>query len=65
MELENTSDLITLTELKEEIKSQVTDNKITWHQRIELYRKVQMINDRIIKLEEGSSKARRKSGARA
>ena len=50
--LESIHDFDTLRSLKEQIKSQVIDNKITWHQRVELYRKVQVINERISKLEE-------------
>jgi hypothetical protein len=42
-------DLNTLTSKKEQIKNQVMEN-ITWQQRIELYRQVQLINERIEEL---------------
>lgn len=49
---EKIGDVDTLVLLKEHIKNQVVDSNITWHERIELYRKIQSINERIGQLEE-------------
>lgn len=48
---ENFDDVDTLVSIKEQIKSQVSDYNITWYERIELYRKIQTINERISELE--------------
>lgn len=53
-ELKRINDLQTLILWKEQIKSQVIDSQITWHERMDLYKKVYLINERINQLEETS-----------
>jgi sensor domain CHASE-containing protein len=45
-ELLNINDVDQLKDLKEQLKNQVIGN-ITWQERINLYKQIQLINDRI------------------
>ncbi|RXT06255.1 hypothetical protein [Ammoniphilus sp. CFH 90114] len=51
-ELHLISDLTQLVDLKEQIKQQVMEKELNWQYRMNLYRKVQLINERIVQLEE-------------
>lgn len=50
-ELHLISDLTQLVDLKEQIKQQVMEKELNWQYRMNLYRKVQLINERIDQLE--------------
>jgi len=49
-ELNQISDLQTLISIKEQIKDQIIQ-KLTWQERINLYRKIKSINERIEELQ--------------
>ncbi len=44
---DETIDIKELISLKEQLKDQVINHKLTWQERIELYSHIQVINDKI------------------